>query len=269
MSNIPAVNALITAINFDRFSEIKAHHRADAVFQSFRGPTLRDSVSIADWHREFLRDYADCSYSDLEYIEQGNSVAVRTTIEAKAYDWRPFTQRAVEVFELDGNEEVTSRRLYGMLRDVEFDKPTTAAMTDAQGFQGGSASATRGAVDRLLAALAAGDMDGAKGLVQDKAAIIDGIYGTAQGLDNILALSNARPKPAFGTMRVTNILAGEHDALLEWSIDPSRPRLAEWWRFVDGKVRVIEVYWMLREIGVNPYENYANDRHRRQIILPI
>ena len=59
MSNIPAVNELITAINFDRFSEIEAHHRPDAVFQSFRGPTLRDSVSIADWHRELLRDYAD------------------------------------------------------------------------------------------------------------------------------------------------------------------------------------------------------------------
>ena len=26
---------------------------------------------------------------------------------------------------------------------------------------------------------------------------------------------------------------------------------------------------MLREIGVNPYENYAQDRHRRQVILPI
>ena len=37
----------------------------------------------------------------------------------------------------------------------------------------------------------------------------------------------------------------------------------------DGKIRVIEGYAMLRELGVNPYENYANDRHRRQVILPI
>src|SRR5882762_7452175 len=66
MSNIDAVNALITAINFDRFAEIESLHQPDAVFWSFRGPTLHDSVSIADWHREFLRDYADCSYTELE-----------------------------------------------------------------------------------------------------------------------------------------------------------------------------------------------------------
>lgn len=269
MSNIPAVNSLITAINFDRFAEIEALHRSDAVFHSFRGPTLRDSVGIADWHREFLRDYADCSYVDLEYIEEGNTVAVRATIEAKAYDWRPFSQRVVEVFGFDAQGEVISRRLYAMLRDIEMDKQATASMADAQGYQGGSASATKAAVDKFLAAVRAGDTDGAKELVHDKATIIDGLYGTAHGFDNMLALSNARPMPAFGTLRVTNMLAGEHDALLEWTIDPSRPRLAEWWRFVDGKVRVVEAYWMLREIGVNPYENYANDRHRRQVIMPI
>ncbi|MGE3075872.1 MAG: nuclear transport factor 2 family protein [Dehalococcoidia bacterium] len=269
MSNIPAVNSLITAINFDRFAEIEAHHRPDAVFHSFRGPTLRDSVAIADWHREFLRDYADCNYAELEYIEQGNSVAVRTTIEAKGYDWRAFTQRALEVFEFDESGEITNRRLYGMLRDIEFDKATTASMTDAQGYQGGSASATKAAVDKFLTAFFAGDAEAAKEPVHEKATMIDGIYGIAHGFDNIMALSSSRPKPAFGAQRVTNILAGEHDAVVEWAIDPSRPRMAEWWRFVDGKVRVVELYWMLREIGVNPYENYANDRHRRQVILPI
>ena len=269
MSNIPAVNSLITAINFDRFAEIEAHHRPDAVFHSFRGPTLRDSVGIADWHREFLRDYADCNYAELEYIEQGNVVAVRATIEAKAYDWRPFTQRVVDVFEFDDEHEVIGRRLYGMLRDVELDKPATASMTDAQGYQGGSASATKALVEKFLAGIAAGDIDGLRELVHDKATTIDGVYGLATGFDNMLALSTARPTPAFGTNRCTNVFAGEHDALLEWAIDPSRPRMAEWWRLVDGKVRVVEAYWMLREIGVNPYENYANDRHRRQVILPI
>lgn len=269
MSNIPAVNALLTAINHDRFAEIEAHHASDAVFHSFRGPTLRDSVAIADWHREFLRDYADCNYTELEYVEQGNTVALRATIEAKAYDWRPFTQRIVEVFEFDDAGEISARRLYAMLRDIEIDKAATASMTDAQGFQGGSASTTKGVVDKFLTSVAAGDIDGMKEPIHDKATLIDGVYGIAHGFDNILALSGSRPQPAFGTLRVTRVLAGEHDAMLEWAIEPSRPRLAQWFRLVDGKVRVVEVYWMLREVGVNPMENYANDRHRRQVILPI
>jgi len=269
MSNIPAVNALITAINFDRFAEIEAHHRPDAVFWSFRGPTLHDSISIADWHREFLKDYADCNYTDLEYIEQGNVVAVRATIEAKGYDWRPFTQRVVEVFEFDEDGEIIERRLYGMLRDIELDKAATASMADATGYKGGSASATRGVVDNFLAAAASGDGEKMQEAFHEKASVIDGIYGIAHTFENMAALSAARPKPAFGTFRMTNVLTSEHDALAEWAIDPGRPRLAEWWRLVDGKVRVVEAYWMLREIGVNPYENYANDRHRRQVILPI
>lgn len=269
MSNIPAVNALLTAINFDRFAEIEAHHRSDAVFWSFRGPTLQDSVSIADWHREFLKDYADCNYADLEYIEQGDTVAVRATIEAKGYDWRPFTQRAVEVMDFDESGEVRERRLYGMLRDIELDKPATASLTDAQGFKGGSASSTKQTIEKLLAATGAGDMDAAKELVHEKVTLIEGVYGVVSGVDNVFDLMASRPRPVFGQERVTRILAGEHDALLEISIDANRPRLAEWFRLVDGKVRVIEAYWMLREIGVNPYENYAQDRHHRRAILPI
>jgi len=269
MSNIPAVNELITAINFDRFAEIEAHHRPDAEFFSFRGPTLRDSIAIADWHREFLRDYADCNYTDLEYIEQDDVVAVRATIEAKAYDWRPFTQRIVEVFDFDENHEIVERRMYGMLRDIELDKPAVASMTDAQGFRGGSASATKATMDKLMAAVSVADMDGIKEVTHEKATVIDGVYGIATGVENLVGLIASRPQPSFGIERVTRTLAGEHDALLELSIDPVRPRLAQWFRLVDGKIRVVEAYWMLREIGVNPYENYANDRHRRQVILPI
>lgn len=269
MSNIPAVNALITAINFDRFAEIEAHHRPDAVFESFRGPTLRDSVAIADWHREFLRDYADCNYTELEYLEQGSTVCVRATIEAKAYDWRPFSQRIIEVFSLDEAGEVASRRMYGMLRDIELDKTATAAMTDAAGFKGGSASSTKTAVEAFYTALLSGDAEGAKAQLHEKAACIDGVYGVANGPDTILDFLRQIPMPAFGQIRVTNIFAGEHDAVVELAIDPARPRFADWVRLVDGKIRVIEGYAMLRELGVNPYENYANDRHRRQVILPI
>ena len=269
MSNIPAVNALLTAINFDRFAEIEARHRPDAVFWSFRGPTLHDSVAIADWHREFLKDYADCNYADLEYIEQGNVVAVRATIEAKGYDWRPFTQRVVEVFELDEAGEIATRRLYGMLRDIELDKAATASMTDASGYKGGSASSTRTTIEKLLEIGSQGDIEAIKEQCNEKLTIIDGVYGVANGLEGVLGLLAARPRPVFGHERPTRILAGEHDALVEFAIDPARPRLAEWFRIVDGKVRVVESYWMLREIGVNPMENYAQDRHRRQVILPI
>ena len=90
---------------------------------------------MEDWHTTFLRDYADCNYTDLEYIEEGDSVAVRATIEAKGYNWRPFTQRVVEVFDFVGGG-VSERRMYGMLRDVELDKPSTAAMTGALEFRG-------------------------------------------------------------------------------------------------------------------------------------
>lgn len=269
MSNIPAVNALITAINFDRFAEIEARHRPDAVFTSFRGPTLRDSVSIADWHKEFLRDYADCNYTELEYIEQGDTVAVRATIEAKGYDWRPFTQRVVETFRFNGGEEVAERRLYGQLRNIELDKPATAAMNDATGYKGGSASATKSAVEAFYNALLGGDRESALSHLAAKPAIVDGVYGIATGPENIVDFFGSLPMPAFGTLRVTNVLAGEHDALVELAIDPARPRIADWVRLVDGKVTVIERYAMLREIGVNPYENYAGDRHARRAILPI
>jgi hypothetical protein len=268
MTNLEVVNALLTAINFDRFAEIEAVHRADATFTSFRGPTLRDSVAIADWHRSFLRDYADCNYTELEYLEEPNTVAVRATIEAKAYDWRAFTQRVIEVFRVEG-AEVAERRLYGMLRDVEFDKAVTAAMTNALGFKGGSASATRTAVAGFYEALLKGNRETAATFLHDKPVVVDGVYGTAAGAENIFDFLAAIPMPAFGRLRVTSIVAGEHDALVQLAIDPNRPRFADWVRLVDGKIIAIEGYAMLRELGLNPYENYAKDRHSRQVILPI
>jgi len=273
MSNIETVNALLTAINFDRFPEIEALHAPDALFTSFRGPTLRSSVDIADWHREFLRDYADCNYSEIEYIEQENVICARATIEAKGYDWRAFSQRVVEVFRFDPDAvyegEVVERRLYGMLRDLEFDKPVNAAMENALGFRGGSLGQVRQTVEAAYTALLAGDEDAAKEHFHEKPVLIDGVYGLAAGFDNIQAIKTAIPKPAFGVPRVTAIHAGEHDAVVEMSFDGARPRAADWVRLVDGKIIVIESYWMLREIGVRPDVNYARDRHSRQVILPI
>ncbi|MFN0148837.1 MAG: nuclear transport factor 2 family protein [Dehalococcoidia bacterium] len=268
MSNIDTVNALITAINFDRFDEIEAYHAPDVLFTSFRGPVLRGSVAVADWHRQFLRDYADCNYSELEYIEDGDTVVVRATLEAKGYDWRAFTQRVVEVFRFEQGE-IVERRLYGALRDLEFDKPTNAAMENALGYRGGTPSGTRKAFQDLAAAFAAGDIEAARGFFHDKPVLIDGVYGLAAGWEAMTALAESRPQPFFGVERVTAVFAGDHVAAAELAVEPARPRTVEWLRLVDGKVIVLEVYWMLREIGIQPDENYARDRHQRQVILPI
>lgn len=267
MSNIDAVNALLTAIHFDRFGEIEARHAPDAQFNSFRGPSLRDSVSIADWHRGFLKDYADCNYTELEYIESGNVVAARATLTAKGYDFRAFTQRVVEVFEfaVDGGP-IVSRRLYAMLPDLELDKPTSAALTNALESRGGTADASKALVDGHYAALFAGDGEGAKAALADNAALIDSVYGTANGPDNILALMATVPLPAFGSWRVTRSVASAKDVFVEASIDPNRPRAADWVRVVDGKIGVIETYWMLREIGVT---QETRERYIKQVILPI
>lgn len=265
MSNIEAVNELITAINFDRFAEIEARHNPDVLFTSFRGPILHSSVAVEDWHTTFLRDYADCNYTDLEYLERGESVAVRATIEAKGYDWRAFTQRVVEVFDfLQGG--ISERRMYGMVQDLELDKPTTAAMTAAHDFPGGAVSATQSAVDGFYAALLAGDNDTAATFLADKATLIDSIYGITNGPQNVIDLYRSVPRPAFGAPRVTRTFAGAKDALVETAIDAGRPRRADWVRVVEGKILVIEAYWMFREIGFKP-EDRA--RHVKQVILPI
>ncbi len=267
MSNIDAVNALLTAIHFDRFAEIEARHAPDAVFQSFRGPTLRNSVAISDWHKAFLRDYADCTYTEIEYIEDGNTVVVRATIEAKAPDWRPFTQRVVDVFEFS-EMGVQRRRLYGMMPDLELDKPAQQALDNAVGYRGGTAAATRQVVEQWLAAFTQGDLDAARALLHDKSALIDSVYGVATGFDAGMAVVSARPKPLFGTVRPTALYCGEHTALLEEAVDPARPRQAVWFRLVDGKIAVVEMYWMLREIGADPFAG-RRERHTKKVILPI
>lgn len=268
MTNIDAVDALIAAINFDRFDEIGARHRPDATLTSFRGPNLRDSVAITDWQRGFARDYADTTYTDTEYVEDGDVVGVRATLEAKGYDWRPFTQRVIELFRVDG-DAIAERRLYGMLRDVELAKPATQALEAAHAAAGGSASATKALVTKLYAALLAHNEEDVKAALDAKPVLIDSVYGLVNGADAILDLTAQIPSPAFGVWRVDRIIAGPKDALVELSIDPSRPRRADWVRVIDGKVRVIETYWMLREIGLPGDENYAGDRHLKQVIMPI
>ena len=100
MSNIETVETLLTAIEHVRFDEIEALHRPDASFRSFRGPNAVGSVAVGDWYREFLRDYADCLYVDRTLFREGDSVALHATISAKNVDWRPFSQRVVEIAEI-------------------------------------------------------------------------------------------------------------------------------------------------------------------------
>jgi hypothetical protein len=267
MSNVDVVNALLTAINFDRFAEIEARHAPDATFMSFRGPTLHDSVSITDWHREFLESYADCSYTETEAIDENGIVAMRATIEAKGTDWRLFTQRVVEVMRIE-NDLVAERRLYGMLPDLVLDKASTAAMNNATGYKGGSASATRQAVEGFYSNLFKGDVDAAKGFLDPKCSMIDSLYGIANGPDAVIDLIRGIPTPMFGVWRAIRATCGAKDALVELSLDPVRPRAADWVRIVDGKIAVIEGYWMFRDIGVDPFVERRR-RHVKQVILPI
>lgn len=265
MSNIDAVNALITAINFDRFAEIEARHSPDVTFASFRSSVIHGSVEVEDWQKAFLRDYADCNYTELEYIEDGETVATRATIEAKGYDWRPFTQRVIELMTFEEGE-VKKRHLYAMLPDLELDKAATAAMTAATEATGSSASQTRKLAEDFANAILAGDKDAARALLDPKAVLIDTVNGVVQGPDAIVDLKASLPKPAIGKEHVVHAVAGPKDACVEIAIEDARPRLAEWIRVVDGKIRVIESYWMLREIGVEPP---ARKRHQRQAIYPI
>ncbi|MCS7294836.1 MAG: nuclear transport factor 2 family protein [Chloroflexota bacterium] len=267
MSNIEVVQELVEAINYDRFAAIEALHNPDVTFYSFRGPILHDSVSVMDWHREFAQRYADLTYTELEFIEEGDIVALRATLEAKGYDWRPFTQRVAEVFRIvDGG--IQERRMYAMLRDLELDKPATQAMAAALEYRGGSPAATKAVVSAFYQALLAGNRDEARAHLAEKCAYIDSVYGLAAGPEAALELFAETPKPAFGVWRVTRIVPGPKSALVELAIDPNRPRAAHWVRLVEEKITVIEAYWMLREIGINPYVEYSRDRHLRKVIFP-
>ncbi len=265
MSNVDAVKALLTAIHLDRFADIEAAHLPDATLRPFGGPSVRGSVGIQDWYTEFLRSYADCTYAEAEFVEDGDTVAVRATIKAKGFNWREFTQRVVDVCDMkDGL--VARRRLYAMLPDLELDKPATAVMNNASGYRGGTAEETRNVVQGFYNALFGGDADGAKAFLDGKAAFIDSVYGVVTGPEAIMDLLSKMPRPAFGSWRATHILCGTKDAVVELAIDPARPRAADWVRIVDGKIAVIERYWMLREIGISPD---SQKRHLRRVIHPM
>lgn len=269
MSHRQAAEALIRAINYDDFEAIMAAHHPTVLFHSFRGPILRDSYSVAEWHRDFLERYADCTYTEPEYIEDGDTVAVRAVVHAKGYDWREFEQNIVEVLEFDEPGLVVRRRMYAQQRDITLDKAATAAVTAANGAEPGDAATTRKTVADFYAALLAGERDTAAGLIAEKPAYVDSVYGVVSGADAMLDMIAQIPRPPFGAWRVMQTVAGEQAALVELAVDPSRPRAADWVRVVDGKVGVLEAFWMLREIGINPYEEYSHDRHSRRVIQPI
>jgi len=167
------------------------------------------------------------------------------------------------VFEEGGVQE---RRLYAMLPDLALDKAATAAVNAAAEFPGGNASQTKKLIADFYAAILAGDTDAAAGFLDDKAVLIDTVYGVAQGPQSVVALKAGLPRPAFGGERVTHAYAGAKDGCVEVAIDPARPRLADWVRVVEGKIKVIESYWMLREIGVAPA---TPKRHERPAVYPI
>lgn len=267
MSNRDIVDALVTAINYDRFDEIQALHDPGVIFHSFRGPTLRDSVALRDWHHAFLEQYADCTYSEVETVAEGDAVAMRSTIEAKGYDWRAFSQRVLEIARFEG-DLIVDRRLYGMIRDIELDKPALVALDAAHDFQSASASGAKKVVEGFYGSLLASERDQAAGSLDEAVTLIDSVYGITSGAEGVLDLLEATPSPAFGCARVTAVVAGEKDIVVEMAIEPARPRMADWVRVVEGKILVIERYWMLREIGINPFVEYSRDRHRRQVILP-
>lgn len=269
MTHLEAVQELIEAIDYDRFTEIEALHAPGATFHSFRGPILHDAISIGDWHREFNRNYADLTYTENELIEDGDTVAVRTTFDAKGYDFRRFSQRALDVFELDSDDLVVHRRLYAMLRDLEFEKPVQTAYDFAVETRGGSVSGTRSAVTKFYESLLGGDAEGLPDLLHDKSAYIDSVYGVAAGKDAFAEIWAMVPRPAFGAWQIAAITAGDNAAVVELVIDPTRPRLAHFVRVVEGKIAVIEAYWMIRELGMNPFEEYARDRQHRRANLPI
>lgn len=267
MSNIDLVNEFITAIHFDRFAEIEARHHPKASFHSFRGPDLHGSVGIADWHREFLRDYADCSYTEVEYIDAKETVVIRAVVEAKGYDWRRFTQNVVEVFRFDG-DLITERRQYGMLRNVAIEeRAMTRAYDKIKADVAAKARRTRKAIPEFYDALLAGDREKAAEYLDDNVILIDSVQGIAQKPDAALDILLATPRPAFGVWRVTNGAYSDQVGMVELAIDPVRPRMADWVRMVGEKIGAIERHWMLREIGV--LSSMETERHMRRVLHPV
>jgi hypothetical protein len=83
MSNIDTVNELLTAINSTASTRSRRTTRrtSSPLVPRADPPRLGVRRRLAS---RILRDYADCNYTDLEYIEDGDHVAVRATIEARA-----------------------------------------------------------------------------------------------------------------------------------------------------------------------------------------
>ncbi|MYK26695.1 MAG: nuclear transport factor 2 family protein, partial [Dehalococcoidia bacterium] len=206
MPTSDVVEALVTAINYDRFEDIQALHAPGVVFHSFRSPMLRDSVAVRDFHHELLERYADCTYTEVEAVEDGGAVAVRATIEAKGYDWRAFQQRVLDVSRVE-DDLIVDRRLYGMMRDIELDKPALAATDAANAFRGGSPRSTRRLVRGLYEKLIASERDEAAESLDEKVTLIDSVYGIVSGVDAVLDLLEATPRPAFGYPRLTAVVA--------------------------------------------------------------
>ena len=267
MSTSGTVDALISAIERERFRDIAELHQAGAALHTFRGPTAWGGVAIGEWYGRFLRDYADCSYTERSLVEDGEVAALRATIEAKGYDWRVFEQHVLEFVEFEEGL-ISARRIYAMPARIEYPKPALDALQKLEGTAGGGpapvAAAARGFVDALLE----GDRDGAAALLADDAVLIDGVFGVATGSEAVLELVSTLPSPAFGTWRLLRCIAGENAAALELAIDPQRPRAGAWIRVNEERVAAIEMYWMLREIGVTTGV-VSIPRHPKQVILPI
>ena len=265
---ISAVEQLASAINFDRFDDIQSLHAPGVRFHSFRGPNLSDNISVRDWQAELLERYADCTYTEEEVISSGDTAALRTTILGKGYDWRQFSQRALDIIRVDEDGRINLRHLYAMLRDIEIDKPIQAAFSRANEYPGGSESTVAELAEKFCELELSNNSEGADAILDENSVLIDSVYGTAVGAEASVSLLKATPVPAFGMSRMQTCIAGAKDAVVEFAVDPRRPRYADWIRVVEDKIVVIERYWMLREIGVNPFVEYSRDRHHRQVIMP-
>ena len=155
-----------------------------------------------------------------------------------------------------------------MLRDIEIDKPIQAAFSRANEYPGGSESTVAELAEKFCELELSNNSEVADAILDEKSVLIDSVYGTAGGSDAIVSLLKTTPVPAFGMSRMQTCIAGVKDAVVEFAVDPRRPRYADWIRVVEDKIVVIERYWMLREIGVNPFVEYSRDRHHRQVIMP-
>ncbi len=266
--SVSTAKQLVDAINFDRFDDIQKLHASGVTFHSFRGPTLKDNIAVRDWQTELLERYADCTYTEEEIVDDSDIAALRTTIVGKGYDWRQFAQRALDIIQVDDDGRINTRHLYAMLRDIDLDKSIESALSRANEYPGGSEKTATELAIKFCEMDISSNRGIASDILDENSVFVDSVYGSAKGPDAITSLLEAIPKPAFGIPRMQTCIAGIKDVVTEIAVDPQRPRFANWIRIVEDKIVVVERYWMLREIGVNPFVEYSRDRHRRQVNLP-